>query len=489
MDSIGIGSSWENTRMSSLKEQYLEFLQLEDDLGLFQKKVGGIRFWELVRTEIILTLFERKANNVVLPAPRVKKIAKLFFYFRSLLDLSKNPFFCRKKEVLFSGGQRRVLSEDGKWWDIHVDPLIDSLGLSYMSLEYPVKLDHYAPAKTSVLRHFDVLITLGFLRRKLGLTKVDISDGGFQLLSQIRTEIVKRFKIDVNVRQVVINKLHERQSLLPLCVKLLKRIKPKLVVMVTSYARKSLVEACRILRIPTVELQHGVISPYHPGYSFPGSAFNEVSFPDYLLVFGNYWRSFAKYPIDRERIITVGYPYLEKKKRQYTRLKRKRQIVFISQNRLGTPISRLALELSKVSGFDYKIIYKLHPLECSQWRKRYPWLVGARMDVIDTLGTDLYKLLGESHAQVGVASTAVYEGLAFGLKTYLLDAPGVEYFEPLFNTNLLHIISSADDIVKLLESEDKQVSIDSHYLFAPNGVENTVRFLRTLLNGTSTTYQ
>ncbi|MHA2024033.1 MAG: hypothetical protein ACTSWQ_10265, partial [Candidatus Thorarchaeota archaeon] len=84
--------------MSSLKEDYLKFIQIEDKLGLFQKKMGGIRFWELARAEVFLTLFEHKVSGVR-QMPSISKILdKFLFYFRSLFDLRRNPFFCNEKD-------------------------------------------------------------------------------------------------------------------------------------------------------------------------------------------------------------------------------------------------------------------------------------------------------------------------------------------------------------------------------------------------------
>ncbi len=467
--------------MINLKEYTLEFLQFEEELGLFKKRIDGIRFWELARTEIFLKLFEHVADSVTLVDSRFNVLSKLLFYFRSLFNLRKNPFFSKQKDILFSGGQRRVLDEDGKWWDIHIDPIIEPLGRSFMSLEYPAKLKHYKPTKTSTLHHFDILITLGFLRRMFGLTKVKITNDDSQLLLQIKEEIRRRFGIDFNVKRIVIERLQERQSLLPLCIQLLKHIKPKIVVIITHYARKSLVEACKILKIPVVELQHGVISSYHPGYSFPKSAFNSVIYPDYLLVFGNYWKNFAKFPIASENVIPVGYPYLERKLHQYHKVKRKKQIVFISQGALGISISKIALELSKIPDFEYDIIYKLHPYEIDDWELRYPWLVEANVQVIDSRNTALYKYLGESIAQVGLGSTAIYEGLAFGLKTFLVDAPGIEYFEPLFNTDFVYKVSSSNEIVELLKKVDVHDLVNSRDIFSSNAIANTVNFLEHLL--------
>jgi len=467
--------------MSSLKEQYTKFLQIEEELDLFNRRIDGIPYWDLSRVEIFFELFEGKSSGSAKTKIRLIWLKKLLFYVRSLFNLPKNPLLCSAKDIVFSGGQRRVQVEDGTWWDIHVDPLLGNINVSYMSLEYPINLEHYGPAKTPILYYFDVLITLGFIRRMLGLTKVKLRTEDLRFLESVREELKTRFEVDVDVTKIVIGRLHERQSLLPLCLKFLKRVKPKLVVMVTSYARKSLLEACRILNITTIELQHGVISSYHPGYSFPNSARHNVLFPDYLMVFGEYWRTIADYPIEEDHIISVGYPFLEKRIKLHTQAKRKRQIVFISQNRFGVPISRMAVELSKVSDFDYRIVYKLHPREVLDWKARYPWLVDANVEVIDTLGTGLFKLLGESMVQVGVSSTAIYEGLAFGLRTFILDVPGSEYFQPLLDAGQAHKVTSVSDFVKQLRDEENVVHPDIDYIFSRNGVTTTIEYIKRFL--------
>ena len=64
-------------------------------------------------------------------------------------------------------------------------------------------------------------------------------------------------------------------------------------------------------------------------------------------------------------------------------VKKKKQILVISQWVIGEDLSRFAVELSKVKDLGYKIVFKLHPLNYRGWQEKYPWLVDSDVEVID----------------------------------------------------------------------------------------------------------
>jgi hypothetical protein len=90
------------------------------------------------------------------------------------------------------------------------------------------------------------------------------------------------------------------------------------------------------------------------------------------------------------------------------------------------------------------VIYKLHPGEVNRWREAYPWLLDSEVTVIDGQTPSLYELFAQSRAQVGVGSTAVYEGLCFDLETYVYDVDGASKLIPLVQTGAARRIDSVD---------------------------------------------
>lgn len=196
---------------------------------------------------------------------------------------------------------------------------------------------------------------------------------------------------------------------------------------VVSYGKEAFIEACQRQGIPVVELQHGVINKYHYGYDFPPNHPKDA-FPNYIFTFGPHWTKEANFPIPDKNIIPVGFPYLEKQREAVSDIETKNQLLFISSGySSGRQFSRIAVDAA--NQLDSEIVYKLHPNEYDNWKTQYPWLIKSKVQVIDTDKPSLYKLFAESKGQVGVCSTALFEGITFGLPTFVVELPCVEYFQ------------------------------------------------------------
>jgi hypothetical protein len=258
----------------------------------------------------------------------------------------------------------------------------------------------------------------------------------------------------------------------------LERVNPEVVVLIVGYSKETLIEVCKEKNITVVELQHGIIYSGHFGYSYSGDRTKDM-FPDYLLTWGEFWSKDVEFPIPDDYVIPVGYPYLEKSRKEYNNAVRREQILFISQGTIGEQLSKFALEVEQHPNIDYNVIYKLHPGEYDRWRKEYPWLINTNIRVIDNSGPSLYNLFDESRAQVGVGSSAIYEGLAFELETYVYDCPGSEALQPLIDDGSAKLISSSDELVPLLGENTTQ--FDREYYFRSNATEVICETLKHLM--------
>ncbi|MFX1370053.1 MAG: hypothetical protein ACFFAY_15780 [Promethearchaeota archaeon] len=299
---------------------------------------------------------------------------------------------------------------------------------------------------------------------------------------KIKKEIHRRFNVDLDVERITLRLLGYRRIRLRYFGMVLKRIHPKAVVLVTSYGKEDLIEAAKSLGVVTIELQHGVIHSYHPGYSFPGDLREKSTFPHALLVFGDYWLDSAEYPIGRNRILSVGYPYLEEELKKYSRTRKEKQILVISQWTIGAELSKFAAELSEVKDLGYRIIYKLHPLEYTGWHEKYPWLSGAEIDVIVGSRKSIYELFAESSLQIGVYSTAVYEGLAFGLGTFIPDVHGADYSESLVEAGVAIKVKSVQELVQHVREAASFRELDREKFFRSGARSRIVRILTRLVS-------
>ncbi len=452
-----------------------KFLKIENEFDLFNQRITGLLFWERVRTRIYFQVYFKKLETKTDLIPSYSLFKKLKFFTLSFLNIMRNTFLSRQKDVLVIGHPRRLIGSDKRWWDIYTDTFIDLINVSYVAIEENYYLDHRSPARTRHLRYFDFLDFIALLRNKLGFTRIRLSSAEANLITELEKSIVDNFGVKVDVKYIVTTTLKSRASKLPLYIQLLKRIKPKLILLVNSFGKETLIEAGKLLRIPTAELQHGGINNYHPTYAFDGNP--KHTFPDYMLIWGDYWKENISYPITQEKAVNVGFPFIERELSKYKHLAKKKQILFISQGYVGDGISQLALELSKKLGPDYTIAYKLHPAECDTWKELYPWLVDSNVDVIDRKDTGLHQLFAESIAQIGVGSTAIFEGLAHGLHTYILDISGAEYFDDLSRRGYVTMISTAEDFLNYFNNRDDSVSFDAEFFFKDNSSKNIIRFI------------
>jgi mRNA-degrading endonuclease RelE of RelBE toxin-antitoxin system len=461
----------------SFGEIFRRITVIEEELDLFERTIDEIRFWEYVRQPLFVTINDLLAGRKYALGKGPTFRERIRFLIVSFLRFWKNPIFAGKKDILFISSPRRILRKDGYWWDIITDYIMEDLNLSYVAIEHNLQLKHQSPPKTSNLWYFDFQHSLIYIAEKMRIFQVSLNDDERALLREIQVRIAKSFGLNIDVKKIVLRHLGYRRIRIPYFRFVLKRIRPKAIVLLTSYGKEDLIEPAKSLDIPVIELQHGVIHRYHSGYSFPGKKHRKKSFPDWLFTFGDYWSKSVEYTIDDKHVISTGFPYIDAEKRTFSNLKKKKQILVLSQWTIGKDLSKFSADLSKVRSLNYNIIYKLHPLEFEDWEQKYPWLVDSNIEVIHDSKKSLYRLFAESEIQIGVYSTAIFEGLAFGLKTYIVDLHGVEYTEQLVKEGVATKVSSVEELVCNLKNDEKSVKFDSERFFRKGAKERITSLL------------
>jgi len=392
---------------------------------------------------------------------------------------ASNPYLAGEHDFLYIGHHRRKKREDDLWWDVYCDLIHEFCDEDYVHFEKDYRLSHLKPAKTTNLRYLDLITQGTDIVRELGIFEPDISQSQAARLDKISDAIRAAFGAEVDILSAARKELHARRVKLPLYRRLLRVVNPDLAVLVVSYGRESFIEACKLEEVPVAEVQHGVIHENHFGYSFSGPR-TKTTFPDYLLTFGRFWVDTVEFPIPDDRVIPVGYPYLEEAVENDTATEDD-QLLFISQGNIGEELSKFAIELERHPGFEYEIVYKLHPGEYDRWKDEYPWLLDANFDVVDSEDKPLYELFAESKAQIGVGSTAVYEGLAFDLETYVLDCSGWEILEPIVESGAAKLVTSVEDVASTIGNTT--TSFDREYFFRANSKHRICQVLNALQDG------
>jgi len=110
--------------------------------------------------------------------------------------------------------------------------------------------------------------------------------------------------------------------------------------------------------------------------------------------------------------------------------------------------------------FSRKIIveYKPHPSEFYAPKPDYFKDLENSGVIISEKDKDLYEIFARSRWQVGVYSTALYEGLYFDVACFILKVPGFQHMQKLIDFKLASVVETADDIDLNWKVEKKKIS-------------------------------
>lgn len=456
---------------------------LEKKYDLNHVKIQGVYVWQLIR---IYVYYEISRKIEVFGSPQQGKVT-FIDKILSFLPFIKNSLFSNplsgdySKEILIFDHPRKV-KHVGTYKDIYTHFLIDDLkNIESVENEYEViespYLNKHEGKKEDYIKYNDRILLGSYFCKKF--TNLKLKTCEKEKIYNIQRELNSKFNIEIDLFNIISNHILDFKYQYKKYDKLFKKRKTKYVLVVVSYENQAMISAAHNNGIKVIELQHGTISKYHLGYNYPNPKDKYLEyFPDQILSFGKYWKEVANYPINEKNIMAMGFPYLEKNIESYiNNSKNKKRILFISQGVIGKQLSKFSYDLAKklddktnkktkqrmdenidkkidkeLKDNKYNIIYKLHPGEYSNWRNNYKYLVKAEklenFTVIDNNETSLYELFSKSEYQIGVFSTAIYEGLLFNCKIFIIDLPGIEYMDNLIEKNYVKKVDNTDELIE-----------------------------------------
>jgi len=450
-------SQYNSISNKTIKEVCDILFSLEEKYDLNQMKIQGVYAWQRIR---IYVYYEISRKIGVFGSPQQAKVS-LIDKIISFLPFIKNSLFSNPlkgnyhKDILIFDHPRKV-KHNGEFKDIYSNFLIDDLSSSctYEVIETPYLNKHFTKKEDYIKYNDNILLGSYFYKKR---TKIHWEKDEREKIAIIQREVNSNFGIEIDFNNIIKNHILDFKYQYKMYDRLFKKRTPRYVFVVVAYENQAMIAAAHDNDIEVIELQHGTISNYHLGYHFPNEKDknNIKYFPSKVLSFGKYWGEVANYPIDSDNIVPIGFPYLEENISSYlNNEKNKNQILFISQGVIGKYLSKFAYEVAKKledSKENYEIIYKLHPGEYSSWQENYACLKKcgklANFHIIDNSDVSLYELFSKSEFQVGVFSTAIYEGLLFNCKTFILDLPGSEYMDTLIERNYVKKIVTAQEFI------------------------------------------
>lgn len=458
-------------KFSELLERFLEF---EYRNNLFEQEISGVKFWHFIRygtyADILLKqLMETGEVRDRLTPSEMAGVEKVKAYWQRLSKYARNCFGARSlrglsgKELLFLCSPRRV-KDDDRYICPYTDTFLHDLRYSYYVLEQPYRGKHFRPVETNNLKYFDQALLKAGLKRTANKLRFRYgsSTNKFAVVNGLAEKLEHEFGVTVDRRgfgNSIMDLVQRICALSGEIEKILRKIRPRLIIEVCSYdsIHMLVTSVAKRLGIRTAELQHGIMGRYHLAYNFLEKR-NLETFPDYVLLFGKYWKESTRFPVNGERLIVTGFPYFEDKVKRHrnkkVQLHDPKTVLFISQGTIGKQLSRMAVELfDTLEKSRYRVIYKLHPGEFLRWKKEYPWLADSGIEVIDNTEKSIYYYLSLAWFVVGVFSTAIFESLAFGSQIFVAKLPGHEYAEDLYGRGYARLVSSAREIAESIDED------------------------------------
>lgn len=425
-------------KKSNKVKELCEFVwHLEEKYDLLNLNIADSYIWEYIRMQFYYSL----AVSIGVLTPQTKKKSlkdRMVFFLKSFKNsLTHNISTLKKYDTVFFSHSRSV-KVDGEYIDIYSEYLIRELQQTQRIIDFEGDYqDTHIRKRKHNVHLLDWVTQQVYVEYFLIRKKKVLNAGQTQLINTIEQEIYDRYGVSFSLLKLVENKVKLFGIYYKIYEKVFKKVQPSRVYVTTAYYYAPIIKAARSQGIEVTELQHGIITRYHLGYSFPLHKKPLHYFPDKLVVWSESWKNIIKYPIASQHVVVDRFRYLDDKKKDFSGSeKEKDTFLVLSQAAITEKIAQKMLDNAAFFK-GKKIRYKLHPGEFEIWHKNVPLnKLRELLDVeIITNEKNLYHLMALSEFQVGVFSTALYEGLEFDCKTVLLDVDGIEYMEDFINVN------------------------------------------------------
>lgn len=448
---------------------YSEFLNFEKEKDLFSIEYKSFRLWEYSRMLFYIEFFAKAQNlSDILPSLKQKQ-PKQKARFISKHCLNFNLKNIGQHDILLMGNPRRIKQHGDYYYDIYTDPITNILkDFSSITIEDPFwglfpnsELSHYKPITKNIyyLDKIEKKFFLNWENDKYAKYKKDLEI----IFKKIVDAFFIEFKYDLsNVIELCISKIIYFIEYESLYSKILEKINPKIIFLFyhPHHSEWLMNYVAQKKGIPVIDIQHGIMGDFEPiWHKFKDKSKNHV-LPNYIFSFSKKL-TLLNDVILKDKIMYVGYPFLEQKFNEYKDLVEKKHskkyILFVSQTNIGKKLFKIALDLAKILDDypEYKILYKLHPYE-SQFT--YSCLEKHNFKIINNQNKDIYFYQAISDIQIGVYSTAIYEGVRFNLSTIIIEnlTGGQECLKFLKGVEGVYSAKSAQDIFKIIESSPQK---------------------------------
>jgi hypothetical protein len=229
----------------------------------------------------------------------------------------------------------------------------------------------------------------------------------------------------------------------------------KSVVFISHYHNEGLIAAMQVLKIRSVELQHGLIAGNDLYYQYDAAFRNAVKnafFPDIICVYGPYWKHILLKGCEfSESNITIAGDYLwHPPISNQGEVLKKNTVLICAQKNFHTDYVNYALSLVPLikKHPQWNWIIKLHPLE--QFTSAYHILKEHGFEVVGQ-ERSLTTLLRESRIHISIYSTTFFDALGYDVTNFSLQnySTAKDYAAQMVAEGVAHPLSIDEDPIEI----------------------------------------
>jgi hypothetical protein len=375
-----------------------------------------VTVWPIVRMRVFNELSLRTGLHGVAHPVRRSTADKASLVGRHVGSLAgANPFLARGSyDALLVPHPRKP---DGQ--DIYSERVRAGLGDRLLVVDTRINGDGLLPGATTLDFFISSANAEARQRARRGLPP-----GDAERAAAVTDALERRTGARMPLAGVVARELTKHHRLRALYRALLRRHGIRTVYLVVSYFQQHVTGAAKDLGLPVVELQHGAITPYHLGYSYPGRPEVPGS-PDQLWCFGSYWAETVDLPAGTSTEV-VGAPFI----RPLTEAAKDPHLVVVaSQGTIGAQLLPVARTLAELRP-ELQVVFRPHPSEHLSDYLASPAAADPPANLRITDAESTLSLQTRATYQVGVSTTALFEGMVLGCRTAVAKLPGWEYLQP-----------------------------------------------------------
>lgn len=419
-----------------------KFQEIEEKFSLFEyEDENKLKYWDIVRHDVFYCIYHCISGGTmpIIFATYNSKKSSINILLNELKNISKFyslTFFRKYKYLLFATS--RYKNEVGINHDIASNDVIELIKNDTLIVEtYRQSGSYLYPYVFNSglrIRKFELSIKKRFFKTHNTNT------------NEIETILNREFDINIDLNDLINTLIEQYYIEYHYYNKFFKRLMPSSIFVVQNGIQKGMFAAANNLKIPLIELQHGLIGYIHPAYSYPKSiTLNQLkTLPSYFMSFSTFWTKNLNYPM--QRIIPIGNSSYAYRVPKYQKIY---DITFIFADIYTEFLIQLIDELM-LNKFDGNICIKLHPNQFYQYQEIEKHFVDFKLITIIRNENSIESLFSISKSILAIQSTCVYQAIYNDVMVLIYKKMDYQTHADVFENKLVRLVETADDVINEL---------------------------------------